>query len=98
MLVELCMSKPHILLLDEPTNNLDMETNDALADAINEFEGGVIFITHSMHLISACATEILVLDEHDQSVDVFDGDFEDYRDMLIEDMEEEEAARTTSTA
>lgn len=49
-------------MLDEPTNHLDMESIDALANAINEFEGGMVLVSHDMRLISQVAKEIWVSD------------------------------------
>lgn len=54
---------PHMLLLDEPTNHLDMETIDALASAINDFEGGLMLVSHDFRLISQVAEEIWVCEK-----------------------------------
>ncbi|KAL6045368.1 ATP-binding cassette sub- F member 2, partial [Balamuthia mandrillaris] len=56
----LAWKEPHLLLLDEPTNHLDIETIDALADAINEFDGGMVLVSHDFRLINQVADEIWV--------------------------------------
>merc|ERR1719457_226333 len=56
----LALQNPHLLFLDEPTNHLDIETIDALAEAINEFEGGMMLVSHDFRLISQVAQEIWV--------------------------------------
>lgn len=59
----LAFQAPHLLLLDEPTNHLDMETIDALADAINDFEGGLVLVSHDFRLINQVAKEIWICEK-----------------------------------
>lgn len=84
--VELSLQRPHILLLDEPTNNLDIETIDALIDAINEFNGGVVVVTHDQRLIEKCECDLWVVDK--QRVVKWEAGFEDYKESLLKEMEE----------
>lgn len=62
-LAELCLSGPDVLILDEPTNNLDIESIDALAEAINEYKGGVIIVTHDERLIRETECTLYVIEE-----------------------------------
>ncbi|TPX56106.1 hypothetical protein PhCBS80983_g04781 [Powellomyces hirtus] len=95
------LKTPHMFLMDEPTNALDLETIDALAEAINEYDGGVVFITHDFRLIDQVAQEIWIV--HDGEVEEFEGSIRDYKDMLKEKYAEqrrlaEEAAAAATTA
>eukprot|EP00124_Ichthyophonus_hoferi_P003963 Ihof_evm2s387 gene=Ihof_evmTU2s387 len=54
----LSLKNPHLLLFDEPTNHLDMEGIDGLAKAINEFEGGMVLVSHDFRLVEQVAKEI----------------------------------------
>mmetsp|Transcript_6433 Transcript_6433/g.19484 ORF Transcript_6433/g.19484 Transcript_6433/m.19484 type:complete len:730 (+) Transcript_6433:33-2222(+) len=72
--------KPHIYVLDEPTNHLDIETIDALVEALNEFNGGVVLVTHDARLISTVCDEIFICE--DGQVKAFPGDFREYRAEL----------------
>mmetsp|Transcript_36598 Transcript_36598/g.89398 ORF Transcript_36598/g.89398 Transcript_36598/m.89398 type:complete len:614 (+) Transcript_36598:294-2135(+) len=80
---ELALLKPHILLLDEPTNNCDMEMIDSLAEAINNFDGGVVLVSHDFRLLGQVAKEIWVVDH---GVDVWKGDIISYKQSLRKDM------------
>jgi len=71
---------PHMLLLDEPTNHLDMETIDALADAINNFDGGVVLVSHDFRLIDQVAETIWICEK--QTVTKWEGDILQYKEHL----------------
>jgi ATP-binding cassette subfamily F protein 3 len=72
--------KPNLLLLDEPTNHLDLDMREALADALNDFPGALVLVSHDRHLLG------LVCDEYwrvaDGAVTAFDGDLDDYARWL----------------
>ena len=72
---------PNMIILDEPTNHLDIDSRAALAEAINEFPGAVIMVSHDRYLIEACADQLWVV--ADQKVTTYDGDLDDYRRMVL---------------
>ena len=72
---------PNIIILDEPTNHLDIDSRGALAEAINDFPGAVIMVSHDRYLIEACADRLWVV--ADGSVTTYEGDLEDYRRMVL---------------
>ena len=77
VLAKLGRDVPHIVLLDEPTNHLDMESIDALAQAINEFEGGMVLVSHDMRLISQVAKEIWICDN--KTITIHKGDIQSFK-------------------
>src|ERR1700687_4671014 len=72
---------PNMIILDEPTNHLDIDSRAALAEAINEFPGAVIMVSHDRYLIEACADQLWVCADH--AVTTYDGDLDDYRRMVL---------------
>ena len=72
---------PNMIILDEPTNHLDIDSRAALAEAINEFPGAVIMVSHDRYLIEACADRLWVV--ANQAVTAYDGDLDDYRRMVL---------------
>jgi len=77
---------PNMIILDEPTNHLDIDSRAALAEAINEFPGAVIMVSHDRYLIEACADRLWVLADH--AVANFDGDLDDYRRLVLSSRDE----------
>src|SRR5215468_10011625 len=72
---------PNMIILDEPTNHLDIDSRAALAEAINDFDGAVIMVSHDRYLIEACADRLWVV--ADRTVTSYDGDLEDYRRLVL---------------
>jgi ATP-binding cassette, subfamily F, member 3 len=72
---------PNMIILDEPTNHLDIDSRAALAEAINEFPGAVIMVSHDRYLIEACADRLWVVADH--AVTSFDGDLDDYQRIVL---------------
>ena len=72
---------PNMIILDEPTNHLDIDSRAALAEAINEFPGAVIMVSHDRYLIETCADRLWVVADH--AVTSFDGDLDDYRRIVL---------------
>ncbi|XP_056596878.1 ATP-binding cassette sub-family F member 1 [Triplophysa dalaica] len=79
---ELSCRQPDVLILDEPTNNLDIESIDALSEAINEYKGAVIIVSHDARLITETQCQLWVVEN--QSINHIDGDFDDYKREVLE--------------
>ncbi|HLO62082.1 MAG TPA: ATP-binding cassette domain-containing protein [Azonexus sp.] len=82
----LCMlvwQRPNLLLLDEPTNHLDLNTREALAVALNEFEGTVMLVSHDRALLRSVCDEFWLVSKG--GVGPFDGDLEDYQRYLLDE-------------
>uniref|UniRef100_A0AAQ4RF38 ATP-binding cassette sub-family F member 1 n=1 Tax=Gasterosteus aculeatus aculeatus TaxID=481459 RepID=A0AAQ4RF38_GASAC len=83
---ELSCRQPDVLILDEPTNNLDIESIDALSEAINEYKGAVIIVSHDARLITETQCTMWVVE--DSTVNQIDGDFDDYKREVLESLGE----------
>lgn len=72
---------PNLLILDEPTNHLDIDSRRALIEALNDYNGAVILISHDRHLIEATVDRLWLV--ADGTVKSFEGDMEEYRDLVV---------------
>ncbi len=72
---------PHLLLLDEPTNHLDMDARASLVEALNDFEGAVVLVSHDTHLVRMVADSLWLV--ADGTVKPFDGDVDEYQTKLL---------------
>lgn len=72
---------PHVLILDEPTNHLDVDAREALIQALNEYRGAVIVVSHDRHFIELTADRLILVAKG--TVQEFDGSLDDYRDLVL---------------
>jgi ATP-binding cassette subfamily F protein 3 len=75
------LTRPHLLILDEPTNHLDIDARAALVQALNDYEGAVIIVSHDRFLIEASADRLWLV--NGGQVKPFDGDLDDYRKLVL---------------
>lgn len=87
---------PHIMLLDEPTNHLDMDARQALIQALNNYSGCVILVSHDPHLVEAVADQLWVV--KNASCNPFDGDVDAYRKMVVSERRKERSEAKKSSS
>lgn len=80
MLGKIIATPANLLFLDEPTNHLDMQSIDSLCDAIRNFEGSVILVTHSEMLLRAVADQLVIF--HHQRAEFFDGNYDEFLEKI----------------
>lgn len=74
--------RPNLLLLDEPTNHLDLDMRQALTEALIDFEGAMVVVSHDRHLLRSTTDDLYLV--HGGKVEQFDGDLEDYQQWLVD--------------
>jgi ATP-binding cassette subfamily F protein 3 len=87
LLATITRDAPHLLLLDEPTNHLDVDAREALVQALAEFEGAVLLVSHDSHLVELAADRLWLV--ADGTCKPFEGDLEEYRRLLLDTAREE---------
>ncbi|MGM3225118.1 ABC transporter ATP-binding protein [Dickeya zeae] len=84
--------RPNLLLLDEPTNHLDLDMRQALTEALIDFDGALVVVSHDRHLIRSTTDDLYLV--HDGKVEPFDGDLEDYQQWLLDAQKQDNAAES----
>jgi ATP-binding cassette subfamily F protein 3 len=72
---------PHLIILDEPTNHLDVDARESLVQALNEYSGSVIMVSHDRHLLELTADRLVIVAEG--TAKEFSGSLDDYRDLVL---------------
>lgn len=81
------LEKGNVLILDEPTNHLDLASKEAIEEALENFDGTVIFVSHDRYLINKIASKVVEI--RSDAVESFDGGFDNYLDITTRREEEE---------
>jgi len=76
-LIKLSLQKPNVLVLDEPTNHLDIYSKEILIDALENYEGTLIVVSHDRYFLQSLVEKMLVI--QDEQLQSFDGDFDAYK-------------------
>jgi ATP-binding cassette subfamily F protein 3 len=84
----LSWQKPHLLVLDEPTNHLDLEMREALALALQEFDGAVVLVSHDRQLLGSVVDQFWLV--ANGTVAPYDDDLDSYADWLLKERKKEE--------
>ena len=85
------LQEPELLILDEPTNHLDIESRESLIEALNEYNGAVILITHDLHLVEFVADDLWLISRG--RCQVYEGDIDDYKALILSEDKEEKSQR-----
>jgi len=72
---------PHMLILDEPTNHLDVDAREALIQALNEYSGAVVIVSHDRHMLEMTADRLVLVDAG--TAKEFDGSLDDYISFVL---------------
>ncbi|WP_068268396.1 ABC-F family ATP-binding cassette domain-containing protein [Caviibacter abscessus] len=78
--IKLIQNKPNLLLLDEPTNHLDIYSIEILENAIENYDGSMLLVSHNRHFLNSVCNTIYILDQNGLSV--FKGNYDDYKESL----------------
>jgi len=87
---------PHLLILDEPTNHLDIQSRAALIEALNDYEGAVVLITHDLHVIELTCDTLWIV--RHGTCQTFAGDLEDYKAQLLKNNDRNDLASDKMTS
>lgn len=80
-LLELIQKKANFLILDEPTNHIDIDTKEMLEEALNEYSGTILFISHDRYFINKLAKRTLCIE--DGHINSYLGNYDDYKEQLL---------------